>query len=140
MRALSFGKFTRLVALVATFAALFPQAYGSACAQDRPARILYFTHSAGYRHEVIPVSRQILKQIGEVSPRFEVTATEDVSVFTAERLRGFGAVMFFTTGELPMSEAQKRALIAFIDSGGGFLGVHSATDTFYRWPEYGKLI
>ena len=25
-------------------------------------------------------------------------------------------------------------------SGRGFLGVHSATDTFYMWPDYGKLI
>jgi len=140
MRALSFGKFTRLVALVATFAALLALACGSACAQDRPARILYFTHSAGYRHEVIPASREILRQIGETPPRFEVVASEDVSVFTEENLRRFGAVMFFTTGELPMNEPQKRAFIDFVRGGGGFLGVHSATDTFYRWPEYGKLI
>src|SRR5215831_17584523 len=140
MRALSFGKFTRLVALVATFAALLALACGSACAQDRPARILYFTHSAGYRHEVIPASREILRQIGETPPRFEVVASEDVSVFTEENLRRFGAVMFFTTGEVPMNEPQKRAFIDFVRGGGGFLGVHSATDTFYRWPEYGKLI
>jgi uncharacterized protein len=48
--------------------------------------------------------------------------------------------MFFTTGELPMSDLQKQALMDFIRDGGGFLGVHSATDTFYRWPEYGRLI
>jgi uncharacterized protein len=109
-------------------------------AEDRPARILYLTHSAGYRHEVIPLSGEILKRIGEMSPRFEVAATEDVSVFTKENLRRFGAVMFFTTGELPMGESQKQALLDFVRGGGGFVGVHSATDTFYRWPEYGKLI
>src|SRR5258707_6107313 len=48
--------------------------------------------------------------------------------------------MFFTTGELPMNDAQKQALLDFVRGGGGFLGVHSATDTFYQWPEYGKLI
>jgi hypothetical protein len=138
MRALWFGKFTQLVALIATFAALLPLA--CACAQDRPARILYFTHSAGYRHEVIPASREILKQIGEMSPRFEVATSEDVSVFTAENLRRYGAVMFFTTGELPMNDSQRQALLDFVRGGGGFLGVHSATDTFYQWPEYGKLI
>jgi type 1 glutamine amidotransferase len=140
MRASSSVKFMQLVALVATFAASLPLAYRTARAEDRPARILYFTHAAGYRHEVIPISREILKQIGEMSPRFEVAATEDVSAFTAEKLRGFGAVMFFTTGELPMSDSQKQALVDFVRNGGGFLGVHSATDTFYRWPEYGKLI
>ena len=140
MRVLSFGKLAQLVAWIITFATLIPVAHAPTRAEDRPARILYFTHSAGYRHEVIPVSADILKQIGEMSPRFEVTATEDVAVFTKENLRRFGAVMFFTTGELPMTDSQKQALVDFVRSGGGFVGVHSATDTFYRWPEYGKLI
>ena len=48
--------------------------------------------------------------------------------------------MFFTTGELPMSDAQRVAFTDFIRGGGGFLGVHSATDTFYQWPEYQKII
>ena len=48
--------------------------------------------------------------------------------------------MFFTTGELPMSNAQRVAFTDFIRAGGGFLGVHSATDTFYQWPEYQKII
>jgi type 1 glutamine amidotransferase len=109
-------------------------------AEERPAAVLYFTHSAGYRHEVIPASQAILKEIGASAPRFEVTASEEVSVFTPENLRRFGAVMFFTTGELPMSEAQKAALTGFVRSGGGFLGVHSATDTFYKWGDYLKLI
>ncbi len=119
---------------------VFASAVVPSCAQDRPDRLLYFTHSAGYRHEVIPASREILKQLGETPPQFEVTATEDVAVFTTENLRRYGAVMFFTTGELPMSEAQRAALIDFVRTGGGFLGVHSATDTFYTWPVYGKLI
>jgi type 1 glutamine amidotransferase len=112
----------------------------SSRANERPAAVLYFTHSAGYRHEVIPVSQAILKEIGAGAPRFEVVASEDVSVFTPENLRRFGAVMFFTTGELPLSDAQKAALTGFVRSGGGFLGVHSATDTFYQWGEYLKLI
>jgi uncharacterized protein len=128
------------VVLAMTFPAALAVTRIPAQAQDRPARILYVTHSAGYRHEVIPASREILKQLGENAPRFEVTATEDVSVFSAENLRRFGAVMFFTTGELPLNDAQKQALVDFVRGGGGFLGVHSATDTFYQWPEYGKLI
>jgi len=48
--------------------------------------------------------------------------------------------MFFTTGELPLSTAEKTALLNFVHAGHGFLGVHSATDTFYNWPEYLDLI
>jgi type 1 glutamine amidotransferase len=107
--------------------------------KDRPVRVLYFTHSAGYRHEVIPASRDIVQRIGATAG-FAVTASEDVAVFSAENLRRYRAVMFFTSGELPMSAAQRAAFTDFIRAGGGFLGVHSATDTFYQWPEYGKLI
>jgi type 1 glutamine amidotransferase len=109
-------------------------------AQEQPVRLLYFTHSAGYRHEVIPASREVLRQVGDMAPPFEMTASEDVAVFTAERLRRFNAVMFFTTGELPVDDGQKQALLDFIRNGGGFVGIHSATDTFYKWPEYGRLI
>jgi type 1 glutamine amidotransferase len=40
--------------------------------------------------------------------------------------------VFYTTGELPMDEAQKRALMDFVRGGKGFVGIHSATDTFYK--------
>src|SRR5215472_7693023 len=140
MRSLPIGKLAKLVALVVTFATALALLCAPTRAQDRPDHILYFTRSAGYRHEVIPVSREILKQIGEIAPRFEVDATEDVAVFTAQNLRRYGAIMFFTAGELLMNDVQKQALIDFVRDGGGFLGVHSATDTFYKWPEYGKLI
>jgi uncharacterized protein len=52
-------------------------------AQDRPARILYFTHSAGCRHVVIPTSRDVLQGIGATAG-FQITASEDVAVFTTE--------------------------------------------------------
>jgi uncharacterized protein len=140
MQSLPVGRMAQMIALAFILATALAFACQPVRAQDHPARILYFTHSAGYRHDVIPASREILKRLGETAPRFDVTATEDVSVFTAENLRRFGAVMFFTTGELPMSDLQKQALMDFVRGGGGFLGVHSATDTFYEWPDYGKLI
>lgn len=108
---------------------------------ERPLkRVLYFTRSAGYRHEVIPLSKTILTQIARDSGVFEVTATEDTSQFSAENLKRYAAVMFFTTGELPLSGSEKSALLDFVRSGHGFLGVHSATDTFYSWPAYLDLI
>jgi type 1 glutamine amidotransferase len=109
-------------------------------AERPPDRILYFTYSAGYRHEVIPLSKAILAQLGSNSGVFEVFATEDTSEFSTENLKRYAAVMFYTSGELPMSGAEKRALLDFVRSGRGFLGVHSATDTFYTWPDYLDLI
>jgi len=103
-------------------------------------KVLYLTHSAGFKHEVLPLSEQILKQIGERSGAFEVTATQDCSVLSRDGLKPYDAVVFYTTGELPISDAQKAAFLEFIRSGKGFVGIHSATDTFYKWPEYGELI
>jgi hypothetical protein len=109
-------------------------------AHAQPRRLLYLTHSAGYRHEALPLSRTILSRIGQHSGLFDIVATDDVSQLSAENLARFAAVMFYTTGELPMSAAQKAALLDFVRSGRGFMGVHSATDTFYEWADYGALI
>jgi len=103
-------------------------------------KVLYLTHSAGFKHEVLPLSEQIFNQIGERSGAFEVTATQDCSVLSRDGLKPYDAVVFYTTGELPISDAQKAAFLEFIRSGKGFVGIHSATDTFYKWPEYGELI
>jgi type 1 glutamine amidotransferase len=105
-----------------------------------PERILYVTRSAGYRHDVIPLSAAILTQLGKNSGAFEIVATEDMSEFSTVNLERYAAVMFYTTGEIPMSGVQKAALLDFVRSGRGFLGVHSATDTFYTWPDYLDLI
>src|SRR4029077_1357118 len=86
-------------------------------AERPPERILYFTYSAGYRHDVIPLSKAVLTQLGSNSGAFEVTATEDVSEFSTENLERYAAVMFYTSGELPMSDAQKTALLDFVRSG-----------------------
>ncbi len=112
----------------------------AALAEAQPKRILYVTHSAGYRHASIPVSIAVLQQIAERTGQFELVATEDVAQLNAAALAGFDAVLFFTSGELPVTDTQKQDLLEFVRGGKGFAGVHSATDTFYTWPEYGTLI
>src|SRR5258705_5015416 len=89
----------------------------SARAERPPERILYFTYSAGYRHDSIPLSKAILTQLGRNSGSFEVTATEDTSEFSTENLERYAAGMFYTTGELPISGGQKAALLNFVRSG-----------------------
>ena len=100
-------------------------------------RILFVTHSAGFRHDSIVVARQSLQQLEGL----DVTSTEDLSVITADGLRPYDAVFFFTSGELALSDRQKQDFLAFVRDGGkGFGGAHSATDTLYSWPDYGDLI
>jgi len=105
----------------------------------KPARVLYITHSAGFKHQVLPLSEQILKEIG-VRAGLDVTATQDLSAITKEGLKDYAVIVFYTTGELPISDEQKQAFMDFIKSGKGFVGIHSATDTFYKWADYGSMI
>jgi uncharacterized protein len=102
-------------------------------------RLLFLTHAAGFRHEVLPTAAEVVRTTG---PQFGIHAyaTEDVAYLSSEKLQDFDAVLFYTSGELPIDEDQKEAFLEFVRAGGGFAGVHSATDTFYEWEEYGRLI
>ena len=102
-------------------------------------RLLYLTTSAGFRHDVLPLSQQVLRDVGSRSG-FETVASEDVAMVTRDNLARFDAIAFFTSGELPMNDDQKAALLDFVRNGKGFVGIHSATDTFYSWPDYGLLL
>lgn len=104
-----------------------------------PKKVLYLTHSAGYKHDVLPLSMQLLPQIGKAHG-FDVVATKDLTFLSPQSLKAYDAVVFYTTSELPISDADKANLLAWVKSGKGFAGIHSATDTFYQWPEYGEMI
>lgn len=111
-------------------------------------RLLVVTESRGFRHgcvtrkgDELSLVEKTLTEMGNKSGVFEAVCTQDSrNAITAENLKKFDAVFFYTTGDLPLSDTQKADLLSFIRSGKGFAGSHSATDTFYGWPEYGKLI
>src|SRR5436305_10944484 len=61
--------------------------------------------------------------------------------YNAKNLNDFDAVLFYTGGTLEMDDQQKADFLSFIrDDGKGFIGVHSATITFTKWPEYGEML
>ncbi len=106
----------------------------------KKGKLLYMTLSAGFHHQSVEFSEPIVKEIGDKAGAFETTVTKDVAAFTRENLKNYDAVMFYTTGELPMTDEEKSAFAEFIKSGHGFVGVHSATDTFYTWPTYLEIV
>lgn len=104
-------------------------------------RVLMLTATAGFRHESIATARQTLAAAAAAAGGITITATEDVASITRSALSGYDVLMFtLTSGELAFTAEQKAAILEFVDSGKGFVGVHSATDTLYDWPEYGRLI
>ena len=105
-----------------------------------PIRVLMVTATVGFRHDSIPTARQVMADLSSRGD-FTVTATEDLAALSAERLAQTDVLMFaLTTGELPLTDTQKSAIVRFVDDGGGFIGVHSAADTLYQWPDYGRLV
>ena len=103
-------------------------------------RVLVFTRTTGFRHASIPVAVATIRRLGHAR-RFGVDHTEDEGRFTDARLARYAALIFLsTTGEPLAREAHRRALRRYIERGGGFLGVHAASDSFYDWPWYGGLV
>lgn len=129
------------VLLLLAFAAIGCESRDQQGDVDGGARVLYVTHSGGYRHDCLPTSARVLADVGRSSGLWSLEVSDDAAaVLTAEHLATVDAVVFFTTGDLGLDAGQKQALLDFVARGGGFAGFHSATDTEYGWPEYHDLI
>jgi type 1 glutamine amidotransferase len=109
----------------------------SAEVSDR--RILVFSKTTGFRHASIPDAISAVGRLGAANG-FAVDSTEDSSVFNDERLAAYDAVLFLLTSGDVLDETQKAAFERYIRAGGGFVGVHSASDTEYGWAWYGGLV
>jgi type 1 glutamine amidotransferase len=109
-----------------------------ASAKKRLPRLLVFSKTAGFRHDCIPVAKTAMIKLGQ-EHGFEVDTTEDASVFNAKNLKRYAAVLFLnTTGDV-LNDEQQTAMETYIHNGGGYMGIHAATDTEYGWPWYNKL-
>ncbi|TMK51156.1 MAG: ThuA domain-containing protein [Actinobacteria bacterium] len=101
--------------------------------------ILVFTRTRGFHHSSIPAAIAAIKQLGQRNG-FAVDASADPSLFTDARLARYRAVAFLlTTGDV-LDDEQQAVFQRYIEHGGGFVGVHSASDTEYGWPWYGELV
>ena len=124
-------------------------------------KLLVFSVTRGFRHASIGTGNIALKLMGEKTGAFEAVVSDDLANFEPDAIKQFDAICFLnTTMEVfsphkkelgKMSEAEKKeaqvkeqrlkkSLMGHIKSGKGFVGIHSATDTFYKWKEYGDMI
>ncbi|NUQ01690.1 MAG: ThuA domain-containing protein, partial [Armatimonadetes bacterium] len=112
----------------------------AAAAPNLPMRVLLFTLSAGFKHGSVPVAEEVMTELGRSTRLFDTVVSQDVNDLSAANLAGYQAVFFYTTGNHPMTPELRAGLLDYVKNGGGFIGVHSATDTNYHWPEYADLI
>lgn len=109
----------------------------SSCSKEKP-RVLVFSKTKGYRHESIKSGKLALQKLG-VEKGFDVDTTESSEMFVEDSLKKYKTVVFLnTTGDV-LNPAQQNEFMRFIQSGGGYVGIHAAADTEYDWLWYGKL-
>jgi uncharacterized protein len=123
----------------------FPLGWAAA-ADKKKQKVLYFSRSAGFVHPMVickgdepSVSDKVLTELGAKNG-FDVVCTQDGAVFDGD-LDQYDCIVFYTSGNLcnksekpqpgePMSAEGKAKFMAAIEAGKGFVGLHSATDSF----------
>ena len=120
----------------------------SVSGQDvKPSRVLMLTQSVGFMHgsvqrkaaDKLAVAEVAMIQLGEKTGLFKVDCTQDAAAdFTKSNLQNYDIVMFYTTGSLPIAESDRQYFFGewLKEKGHGFLGFHSAADTYGDYQPY----
>ncbi len=112
----------------------------SACnKRSSKPRILVFTKTAGYHHQSIPLGVAAIQKLG-LENDFDVDTTSSADMFQENILGNYSALVFLnTTGPL-LDTRQRISLERYIQAGGGYVGIHAATDAEYDWGWYNRLV
>jgi len=113
---------------------------GIALAKPKP-KVLVFSKTKGFHHSSIAIGNTAIIKLGAEN-NFDVDTTTDASKFTLNNLKQYSAIVFLSTTGLAsqlFTEDQKTALMKYMEQGGGYMGIHAATDCCYDWPWYGKM-
>lgn len=112
----------------------------TAQAQDHGQfKVLLFTKTDGFHHKAINEGVTAMREMAQ-KHYFAMDWHEDASVFNEDNLKQYDVIFFLlTTGDI-LNDQQQAAMEKFIQSGKGFVGVHSASDTEYDWDWYTQMV
>jgi uncharacterized protein len=111
----------------------------TAATAQKQFKALIVTTTRGWHHESLHAGVLALQDLGRKN-FFDAVLWEDPNGFTDQFLSQFQVVIFLnTTGDI-FDSAQQKVMERFIQSGKGYVGIHSATDTEYDWDWYNKLV
>jgi uncharacterized protein len=111
--------------------------------------VLVIGQTNGWNHDSVPDAMAAIYNMGHETGLWDTTMRTDTKLLTkkdlpvnAKNLNYFDVIVFAsTTGELDLDDSQKADILSFIkEDGKGFVGIHAALDTNYKWPEYGEMI
>ncbi|MFI4912258.1 MAG: ThuA domain-containing protein [Sedimentisphaeraceae bacterium JB056] len=109
-------------------------------AVEAPRSVLVFDLCNGYRHSSIPYWNEALQIMGQKTGVLEAEISSDMNIFNDAGLSKFDVICFNNTTKLTFDEAQKKALLKFVNSGKGVVGIHAAVDSFYDFPEAAQMM
>jgi len=119
---------------------LFPLTLLVFCScSNKPKKVLIFSKTAAFRHSSIEKGVASVKQMLE-SKNIQVDTTENASYFTEDSLKQYSAVVFLSTTGNVLDNTQQADFERYIQAGGGFVGIHAASDTEYQWHWYNQLV
>lgn len=101
-------------------------------------KVLVFCKTAGYHHQSIASGIVAIQKLGAENG-FGVDTTVDAEKFNYENLKQYKAIIFLSTTGDVLNDKQQEAFKKYIESGGGYMGIHAATDCEYDWAWYGNL-
>ncbi|WP_328533448.1 ThuA domain-containing protein [Micromonospora zamorensis] len=104
-----------------------------------PFSVLVFSKTAGFRHDSIPTGIAAIQQLG-VANGFTVDNSEDGAAFNDANLAKYKAVIWLSTTGDVLDAEQQAAFERYVKAGGGYVGIHAASDTEYSWAWYGDLV
>ena len=134
LRALAFALAAVLVVPVLALPAQAHEGHGA-----ETFKALVFSKTAAFRHSSIPTGVAAIEALGAENG-FTVDATEDAAAFNDANLAEYEVVIFLSTTGDVLNPEQQAAFERYIRSGGGYAGIHAASDTEYDWAWYGELV
>ena len=109
-------------------------------APTQPRKMLVFSLCNGFKHGCIPYWDKALEVMGQKSGAYSVVISRDMSIFNDDYLKQFDAICLNNTTKLEFTPEQRKSLWDFVHNGKGLVGVHAATDNFYKWPEMQQVM
>lgn len=121
------------------FVLLFCLLLASAVFSQKQFKALLITATQGWHHESLHYGVVALKDLAQ-KQEFTLDVFQNPKSFTDENLKQYNVVIFLNTTGNVFDSAQQRVMERFVQSGKGFVGIHSASDTEYDWPWYTRLV
>ena len=106
---------------------------------DTETSVVVFTKTGSFRHDSIEPGVAMMRDLG-AEHGWSVFHTEDTDDLTPDRLSATQVVVFLSTTAEVLNDAARDALQSFVEGGGGFVGIHAASDTEYDWEWYSELV